>query len=135
MYVITMKPHAIIIEFNKLADLLDILNAVHYYKTSGFCVIRKMLVRRDKGGLKWYNDVTPYRSMPTSMLLLRLRDKTVKTAVESTHILDNSQDWANTSIIIHTVNKENALPVLMSREDFIRHMFDEWVGICTGTPY
>jgi hypothetical protein len=104
------------------------LGLLHFYKNNKNCVISKILIERVVNGIKVINDVTSFRDKPTSALAIDLKYGTYKKHAESTHIRDGHLVNANVTIIITTLNKENDMPVLANRNDFLKELFDEWAG-------
>jgi len=125
MYEITITPNKVEIVFNKLSNIVDILNLIHFYKKDKDCAVAKAVLKRRIKDVTWHNDITQHLSGPTCLLFLKLKDKVPKSSVESTHILESNVVDSEVTLELHTFNRYNKEPVLSDRDDFIRELFEE----------
>jgi len=129
MYHIDIKENLIRVEFYKLSSIMQIAKVFDYYKNDCDCIITKILLIRYVHGIAWYHDITSYKNSPTLLLLLNLKSDNVKNGAESTHISDSSFTNYNIALEIHTLNKENKLPALLSDDAFKRRLWLELKGL------
>lgn len=134
MYSIELRPHVIKISFSSLTDTLDLLNVIHFYKTSHTCALSKLVLTKIIDGVEWHNDITKLKDKPTVLLALELKAPARRVGVESTNIMDSSLTNANITLTITTLNEINRPPILYSRRAFIDEMYREWLKLFQGTP-
>jgi hypothetical protein len=83
---ITFKPYRIGIVFNSLSPLIDLLGVLHFYFNDPNTFINTVVLVVDRGGIKWYNDITSFKIKPLAYLLLKLQTEGSTKSRPSTHI-------------------------------------------------
>jgi hypothetical protein len=115
------------LNFDKLIEYYIILSILHYYFNDKNCLITKVLLIVNRNDIKWYNDITNFKKKPLLYLLVKLKDNLHDSTHVSSHITDSELN-NNVCIEIYTLNLNNSKPIILSREDILKLMFDEWVS-------
>lgn len=124
---IELKKNLVVVTFNKSIDIIDLIIILHYYINNKDCIISKVLLIANKNHLKWYNDITPYVNKNLLLLYTKIKSNTSDIAkVGETHFSEEDIN-IDTILEIHTVNRANKAPKIISKKEMLDIMYADWV--------
>ena len=124
---IKITPNQIALEFESGVGLVELLQYLDFYIKQNKGGIVKILLCTKKNEIMWYNDITAFKEK--HLLFLHLHMKNIKP--KEIH-QDSGASEGELSIycklIIETVNKVNAHPVLKTRIEFLTELYLDWLA-------
>ena len=107
--------------------MYNIISVLYYYFNDKNCFIQKILLITKRNDINWYNDITNFKKKPLIYLFIKLKDESATGKTISSHILDSELN--NICLLeIHTLNLYNSEPTLLSKNEILKLMFDEWIN-------